>query len=96
MLLLAVLESGPTHGYAVLEALRDRSAGTLDLPEGTVYPALHRLEAAGLVTSRWEVIGGRRRRIYAPTEKGRRKLAEERQTWSAFARAITAVAGGTA
>ena len=95
MLLLAVLETGPAHGYAILEALRDRSGGDLDLPEGTVYPALHRLEASGLVHSHWEMIAGRRRRVYAPTERGKSALREERQSWRSFVRTITAVAGGT-
>ena len=48
LLLLSVLSSGPAHGYAIISALRDRSGGTFDLPEGTIYPALHRLEDAGL------------------------------------------------
>ena len=63
-LLLASLEAGPLHGYAVIEALRDGSSGRFDLPTGTVYPALHRLEAAGLVESGWSVVSGRRRRTY--------------------------------
>ena len=95
MLLLAVLESRPAHGYAVLEELRRRSGGELDLPEGTVYPALHRLEASSLVRSRWETIGGRRRRVYSTTAKGRKALVDERRSWTAFARVITAVAGGS-
>ena len=70
-LLLAVLEPGPQHGYAVIESLRAGSAGTLDLPTGTVYPALHRLERAGLIGSGWETVGGRRRRSYQLTTAGR-------------------------
>src|SRR6266508_2213970 len=58
-LLLAVLEPGPQHGYAVIEALRTGSGGALDLPTGTVYPALHRLERAGLIASDWQTVGGR-------------------------------------
>ena len=53
LLLLAVMEDGPTHGYAVIEELRQRTGDAFDLPEGTVYPALHRLERAGLLESRW-------------------------------------------
>ena len=52
-LLLAVVAKEPAHGYAILERLRDRSAGAFDLPEGTIYPALHRLEDAGLLKSSW-------------------------------------------
>ena len=54
LLLLSVLSSGPAHGYAIISALRDRSGGTFDLPEGTIYPALHRLEDAGLLVSTWD------------------------------------------
>ena len=60
-LLLATLEAGPLHGYGVMEALRTGSGGRVDLPTGTVYPALHRLERAGLVRSCWSTEGGRRR-----------------------------------
>ena len=56
--LLAVLEPGPQHGYAVIESLRSGSDGALDLPTGTVYPALHRLERAGLIASDWQTVGG--------------------------------------
>lgn len=93
LLLLAVLEGGAAHGYALLDELRRRSGGELDLPEGTVYPALHRLEASGVVKSRWEKIDGRRRRVYATTSKGRAALAKERDAWSSFARAVTSVVG---
>jgi len=57
-LLLAALEPGPLHGYAVIEQLRAGSGGRIDLPTGTVYPALHRLERAGLVRSRWSSESG--------------------------------------
>ena len=63
LLLLAVLEGGPAHGYGVIAALRERSGETFDLPEGTVYPALHRLEEQGLLGSRWSSVEGRRRRL---------------------------------
>jgi hypothetical protein len=60
-LLLAALEAGPRHGYAVKEALREGSDGRFDLPTGTVYPALYRLEDAGLITGSWSIVDGRRR-----------------------------------
>ena len=66
LLLLSVLAAGPAHGYAIISALRDRSGGTFDLPEGTVYPALHRLEDAGLLASSWADAEGRRRRDRGP------------------------------
>jgi PadR family transcriptional regulator len=90
-LLLAVLEGGPRHGYAVIEALRDRSDGALDLPTGTVYPALHRLERAGLIRSDWETVSGRRRRAYRLTDSGRRALRDQRAVWAQFSTAVTAV-----
>jgi PadR family transcriptional regulator PadR len=90
-LLLAVLESGPQHGYAVIEALRARSAGALDLPTGTVYPALHRLERARLITSEWHTVGGRRRRAYRLTPAGHAALGEQRAVWDQFSTAVTAL-----
>jgi PadR family transcriptional regulator, regulatory protein PadR len=57
-LLLAALEAGPRHGYAVIEALRRSTGGWLDLPTGTIYPALRRLEAAGLIRGSWSVGAG--------------------------------------
>ncbi len=90
-LLLASLENGPRHGYAVREALRERSGARFDLPTGTIYPALRRLEAAGLVSGTWEEAGGRRRRLYQLTPAGRRRLAGDRAAWKDFATAVTAL-----
>ena len=59
LLLLGVLRHGPAHGYAIIAALRERSAGEFDLAEGTIYPALHRLERSGLVSSSVELAQGR-------------------------------------
>jgi DNA-binding PadR family transcriptional regulator len=92
-LVLAILEEGPAHGYAVIEALRARSQGAFDLPEGTIYPALHRLERAGAITSTREVAGGRERRVYRLSANGRRALKERRASWSAFSSAIDLVLG---
>jgi PadR family transcriptional regulator len=91
MLLLAALQDGPRHGYAVKEALREGSGGRFDLPTGTVYPALHRLENAGLITGTWSVVEGRRRRSYRLTAAGRRQLAGERSNWQEFAAAVSAL-----
>jgi PadR family transcriptional regulator PadR len=91
-LLLAVLAStGPLHGYSIIEELSRRSAGGFTLPEGTVYPALHRLEREGLLISRWSQAAARRRRVYELTARGRRALSREREAWSAFAGAADAV-----
>ena len=90
-MLLAALEPGPRHGYAIMEALRAGSGGQFDLPTGTVYPALRRLERAGLVTGTWSESGGRRRRVYELTPAGRRMLDAERGTWRQFSAAVTAL-----
>jgi DNA-binding PadR family transcriptional regulator len=92
-LLLAVLESGPAHGYAVIEALRHRSSGIFDLGESTVYPALHRLERAGLVESEPVTVSGRLRRVYRLRPAGRRALATQRDDWQEFSTAVGAVLG---
>ncbi len=94
VLLLAALEDGPRHGYAVKEALREGSGGQFDLPTGTVYPALHRLEDAGLISGSWSVADGRRRRSYQLTAAGRRRLAGDRANWREFAAAVTALLEG--
>jgi DNA-binding PadR family transcriptional regulator len=90
-LLLASLEAGPRHGYAIMEALRADSGGQFDLPTGTIYPALRRLERAGLVRGTWDEVGGRRRRVYQLTPAGRSTLAAERATWRDFSAAVTAL-----
>lgn len=93
VLLLRVLVAGPTHGYEVIAALKDRSEGLFDLPEGTVYPSLHRLEDAGLVASEWATVSGRRRRVYRLTAVGEASLAQKRQDWQRFATGMSAVLG---
>ena len=90
-LVLATLEDGPLHGYAVIERLRGRSDGAFDLAEGTVYPVLHRLEAEGLLSSAWSDAAGRRRRVYRLTRRGRTALARQRDEWRRFAGAVEAV-----
>ena len=89
--ILAVLAKGPLHGYAVIEELKTRSGGELDLPEGTVYPALHRLERRGLLTSAWTKTEGRRRRNYRLTATGRRELVSKTREWRTFAQVMDGV-----
>ncbi|MEU8349054.1 MULTISPECIES: PadR family transcriptional regulator [Streptomyces] len=90
-LLLAVLEQGPLHGYAIIAAVQQRSGGALDLRTGTIYPALNRLERLGLLRSSWESVGERRRRCYELTDAGRAGLAGERAAWREFTAAIGSV-----
>jgi DNA-binding PadR family transcriptional regulator len=89
VLLLAALERGPRHGYAVKEALREGSGGRFDLPTGTIYPALHRLEGAGLIAGSWSIVDGRRRRTYRLTPAGVKRLHADRHGWREFAAAVT-------
>ena len=90
-ILLATLEGGPQHGYAVIEALRQSTGGRLDLPTGTIYPALRRLEQAGLVAGSWSVVAGRRRRSYRLTQAGVTALSGKRADWQDFAATVSAV-----
>lgn len=94
LLLLATLRTGPAHGYAIIEDVRRRSLGTFDLPEGTVYPALHRLEQAGLLASQWSREAGRRRRVYELTARGRTALDAQQAEWGRFAHGIRALLEG--
>jgi transcriptional regulator len=93
LLLLAILAEGSAHGYAVIESLRQRSGGLFDLPEGTIYPALHRLENQGLLGSRWSEESARRKRIYHLTPKGQKALSDRQDEWKKFSRAINATVG---
>ncbi|MGW4211872.1 PadR family transcriptional regulator [Lentzea sp. NPDC004789] len=93
-LLLATLDGRELHGYAIIEALQLGSGGALDLPTGTVYPALRRLERAGHVVSDWSTVGGRKRRTYKLTSAGQRALRAERSAWQEFTSVIDGVLGG--
>jgi transcriptional regulator len=90
-LILAILAAGPSHGYAIIEQLKERSDGHLQLPEGTVYPALHRLERDGMLASDWSRDSGRRRRVYRLTDRGTRELGERRVRWRRFAATVDSV-----
>ena len=93
MLLLAALAQGPVHGYAVIARLRLDSGGVFTMPEGTIYPALHRLEAAGFVSSTHEFVGGKRRRTYALTDAGVARLDVRRAEWTAFSDLVARMIG---
>src|ERR1700747_2910401 len=96
MIVLAALAAGPAHGYAVIEEIRRKSGQAFDLPEGTIYPALHRLEPAGLPVRHWVTAEfERRRRVYALTRRGERALNERRAVWQQFAAAIGGLLAGT-
>ena len=89
LLILKGLSWGPRHGYAVSEWLGDVTEGTLLLDEGTLYPALHRLENKGVIESEWGLSANNRRaKYYRLTEVGRRKLTGEARAWTRYSEAI--------
>lgn len=89
LLLLGTLQQiSAAHGYALIAGLRDRSGGVFDLAEGTVYPALHRLERDGLVASEWRDGTPRRRRVYRLTPAGAAALASKQREWLGFVQAV--------
>jgi PadR family transcriptional regulator, regulatory protein PadR len=90
LLLLAALQT-PRHGYGVIEHVRHTSGGRFDYPDGTIYPALHRLEAEGFLRSGWSQVDGRRRRIYEITARGVKSLAKQREEWNRFTSSVSAV-----
>lgn len=92
-LILAVLEAAPLHGYAISEALGERTSGAVDLPTGTLYPALRRLERLGYLRSSWSTVNGRKRRTYELTRSGSAQLTVERTRWFEMNAVMTAVLG---
>lgn len=94
LLILGTVRERPLHGYAVGKHIRETTRGVLDLEEGALYPALHRLRRKGFVTSEWRRTStGRRAKFYEITAAGTRRLEEERDRWQAFAGAVHAVLG---
>lgn len=92
LLLSTLAHAVERHGYALITALRESSDGAFDLPEGTVYPALHRLERDGLVSSDWDDSTARRRRVYSLTTEGHTALTAKRGEWRRFADGVERVA----
>jgi PadR family transcriptional regulator, regulatory protein PadR len=91
-LLLCLLEQQPMYGYQIVKELEARSQGYFKFKEGTLYPALHRLEESGLIASRWQMLpNGRQRRYYHITDKGKVKLASEKTQWLDFFTAVSMI-----
>ena len=92
-LLLCLLEQQPMYGYQIVKELEKRSQGYFKFKEGTLYPALHRLEKSGLITGQWQMLpNGRQRRYYYITAKGHTRLATEKTQWQYFLKAVNLVA----
>lgn len=91
-LLLSLIGEQPTYGYKIIKELETRSHGYFKFKEGTLYPALHRLEKATLIVSQWEMLpNGRRRRYYRITDKGRSRLTAEKSRWQSFLHAVNLI-----
>ena len=94
VLVLRACTWGPRHGYAVARWIEDATTGTLQIEEGALYHALHRLEKRGWVTSEWGVSEtNRRAKYYTLTAAGRKQLAAQTATWARYAHAVSAALG---
>jgi len=91
-MVLAILAEGDSYGYAIIQRVRELSAGHLEWTDGMLYPVLHRLERLGHVEARWEVAeSGRRRKYYRITSRGRDHLDRERRQWRAVDSALRGI-----
>ncbi len=93
MLILEIAAQGPTYGYEVAQTVAERSSGYFELKEGSLYPALHRLERQKLLRSFWRDADGRRRKYYEVTKAGERELAARKRTWLKFTAGVNSVLG---
>ena len=93
MLILEVASQGPTYGYELAQTVGERSRGYFELKEGSLYPALHRLERQNLLRSFWRAADGRRRKYYELTQAGRAELAARKKTWLRFTAGVNGVLG---
>ncbi len=97
VMILRLLAEKPMYGYQIVKELQTRSEGYFDLEQGTLYPALHRLENDGLVRSQWEIVAdGPSRKYYYITDKGRTELEKSAQQWSDFSRQLLKLLDGIA
>jgi transcriptional regulator len=93
LILQALKDDESSHGYLIAQRIKDRSEGVLQFKEGTLYPALHKLEADGLVESKEAIENGRTRRYYKLTKKGKTILAKDRAEWREVSRAVSMILG---
>lgn len=92
LLVLRTLELGPLHGWAISKRIRQVSEDALQINQGSLYPALYRLEDRGWIEAEWGTSPeGRRVKVYSLTPEGRRQLADERSSWRSFMRAVELV-----
>jgi PadR family transcriptional regulator PadR len=93
LLVLRTLDTrGPLHGYGLCEHIRSVSDELLQVEEGSLYPALHRMEQDGWISSEWTITDkGRKAKVYSITARGRKQLADEHDTWTRLTRGVTRV-----
>jgi len=97
VLVLSLLQEEPMYGYQLSKELRKRSRGYFEFKEGTLYPALHRLEKDGLLRGRWQVVEeGPSRKYYHLTDKGRKELNHLQHDWMTYAERLLALLGASA
>jgi len=96
LILLSILEARPLYGFAIIQEARERTGGYFDFKEGSLYPALHRLEVGGLLSAQSGEPGrnGKPRKYYALTDRGREALRAKREEFSAFTGAVGQLTGG--
>jgi PadR family transcriptional regulator PadR len=96
MLILKALSLGPLHGYGIIQRIRQLSGEMLDVEQGSLYPAVYRIEQRGWVSSKWGVTEtGRRAKFYTLTRAGRKQLTVEEKSWDLLALAIAKVRDAT-
>lgn len=92
LLILKTLAAGPLHGWGVSKRIRQLSSGALEVGQGSLYPALYRLEDRGWIESEWgQSAGGRRAKLYRLTPEGERRFAEQEEGWRSFTGAVERV-----
>ena len=94
LLILKTLENAPNHGFGIAQHIEETSTALLRVEEGSLYPALHRMEKADFIEAEWQVTGNSRRaRVYRLTRKGRRRLKEIEKSWAAMSEGVRRVLG---
>jgi len=94
LLILRSLQSSPMHGWAISKHIESMSEAVLEVNQGSLYPALYRLEGRGWISAGWEVTStGRRAKVYSLTKAGKKQLAAEESQWAAFSMAVNRVLG---
>lgn len=94
LLILEVVSHAPSYGYQITQTVATRSQGQFELKEGSLYPALHRMERQKLLASFWQEVDGRRRKYYKITSAGQKALTARKEEWLGYAKGVQGVIGG--